>query len=162
MALNNSPGISTFDVVPPYRPTTTDFNGAQKIDDATDPPDAATMPNAAEANTTAGLFASLGRVVSLTTLSLTVGTPYVIASLMCAVSAAVVGSFTVVKNGTGDVSITWPANFFGSAPTCSPEASLNHTAPGMITAYAITNGVRIVMFNSAGAAADMPFTVSVN
>lgn len=157
-----SPGTSTFDVVPPYRASPTDFNGCAKQDDAENPPDAATMPSAAEYNTLCNQAVALGKVVSAAILSLqVVATVYSVLAFSAAGNAPVLGTFTVTKNGVGDVSITWPANTFPPA-VCGPEASLNHTVPGMITAYAITNGVRVVMYNATGAAADMPFTVCVN
>jgi hypothetical protein len=157
-----SPGISTFDVSPPYRAGSDDFNGNAKIDDAEAPPDAATMPSAAEYNTLTAQMCSVNKVIAVAKLSLGVlAGVYSMASFTAAGSAPTTPTFTITKNGTGDVSITWPANTF-PPPVVAPESSLNHTAPGMITAYAITNGVRVVMLNSAGAAADMPFTVTVN
>ena len=162
MALNNSPGISTFDVVPPYRPTTIDFNGGAKIDDATDPPDAATMPNAAEANTTAGLFASIGRTMCVCTLTVTqVAGSYSISQTAAATAAVVNGTFTVTKNATGDVSITWPANTF-PASTGGPEATANNMTMGSNAAAAlIANGVRVLLAVGT-VATDMNFTVTIN
>lgn len=162
MATNNSPGISTFDVVPPYRPTTTDFNGGAKLDDATDPPDPVTMPNAAEANTTAGLFASLGRVVSVCTLTVTqtAGT-YSISQVSAATAAVVIATFTVTKNAVGDVSITWPANTF-PASAGGPEATANQLSFGAsAAAILITNGVQVRLAVGT-VATDMNFTISIN
>lgn len=153
---------STFDATPPFRPGTADFNGCAKIDDAEFPPDAATMPSAIEYNKLCDLVIALGKVVSAGVISVGVAAGvYSVASFSAAGNGPVIGTFTVTKNGTGDVSITWPVNTFPPA-VCAPEASLNHTVPAMITSYAITNGARVVMYNAAGAAADMPFTVCVN
>jgi hypothetical protein len=157
-----SPNQSTFDVVPPYRPGAADFNGAAKLDDQANPPDPQTMPNAAEWNTICLLLVAMGKVISSAVITVTVSAGTYSASQISAAGAAVsIGSITVTKNGTGDVSLTWPANTFPPA-VAAPEASLNDTAAGMITCYAITNGVRIVMLNAAAAAADKPFTVCVN
>jgi hypothetical protein len=68
-------------------------------------------------------------------------------------------TLTPNSTGTGVTEITWPANSFPPA-VVKPKAYLN-AGPGMIWAEPISNGVRVHTYNSAGAAADLAFTVDV-
>lgn len=155
----SSPNASTFDLVPPTRPGTDTFNGIAKEDQVGFVPDPKTQPSAAEWNTIEWLILALGRVMPVVVISITGGATPSVASFSAAPKSLVTGSFTVVRNGAGDVSITWPVDTFPSS-VVKPEAMLN-AGPGMIHAVSITNGVRVFTYNSGGAATDFDFTVSV-
>lgn len=153
-----APNASTFDLTPPTRPGTNDFNGIAKIDDANDPPDVQTMPNAAEWNTMAWLLLSIGRLMPVAALSAT-GATGAITAFAAAAKELTSSDITVAHPATGICEYTWTANTFPAA-ALKPTASLN-TGPGMIYAESITNGVRVKTYNAAGAAADLDFTVSI-
>jgi len=155
-----APNANTFDLTIPRRPGTNDFNGVAKIDDSSEPPDPQTMPNAAEWNTIEWLILAIGRVMPVVVISIAGGATPSVISFPCARASVVVGTFTVTRNGAGDVSITWPTNTF-PASVSTPVASLNGSADGRITATNISNGVRVYTFNAAGTATDRDFTVQV-
>lgn len=72
-----------------------------------------------------------------------------------------VGNFTFLVNGTGDVTISWPANTF-PASVLGPLASPNDgTVGGGATAALVSNGVRVKTWTGASTAAHRAFTVTV-
>lgn len=148
---------NTWDLSPPQRPSLADFNGASKSDEAAYLPDPTTMPNAAEWNTMGRLLAAMGQMVPNASVSIASGGSPTVSSVRTAASAVNSGTFTVTRNGAGDVSITWPANTF-PATLGPPRAFLNNAGSGMISAVAVTNGMRIRTYNAAGAATDLDFT----
>lgn len=154
-----SPNANTFDLSPPRRPGTNDFNGIAKYDDASFPPDPTTMPNAAEWNTLEFLMLAVARVCPVVNLSVTGGVTPSINAFPSVNSNVLIGTFTVVRNSVGNISITWPTNTFPPS-ACAPMAHLN-AGPGMIHAVVTANGVNIFTYNSAGAATDLSFTVAV-
>jgi len=154
-----SPNANTFSLTPARRPGLDDFNGASKIDDAENPPDPATMPNAAEANTVQRTLIGVAKVVHVLVLTVdfTAGAPVVV-SYGDATEKLDVGDFSLVDNAAGDTSITWPA---GTFPTAIADFLLTVTADVAIDeqrAFAITNGVRVVTKNG-GVATDARFTL---
>lgn len=167
-APNNAPLVSTWDLeslaspLPPRRPTINDFNGAVKIDDSRPgyQPDPQTMPSAAEWNLICKLLSAMGAVVPNAVVSITGGATPSVAGFSSASTLVTTDTFTVIHNGTGDVSITWPANTFPSLTT-APTANLNAGASGMIDAVAIANGVQVRTYNASGTATDKSFTVVV-
>lgn len=154
-----APNANTFDLATPRRPGTNDFNGIAKVDDAAFAPDPTTMPNAAEWNTIELLLLAVTRVVPVVILSVIGGGAPTINNFPSASANVVIGTFTVVRNSAGNISITWPANTFPPS-ACAPMAHLN-AGPGMIHAVATANGVNIFTYNSAGTATDLSFTVAV-
>lgn len=155
-----APGVSTWDLVPPRRTTTNDFNGCVKVDDQQYPPDPATMPSGAEYNTLCLLMVAVNRVMPAAVISVTGGNPPTLAGFAAPGSSIVGGTFTLTRNGAGDVSITWPANTFPT-PATAPVVSTNAGAQSDADVVAITNGVRVRTYNAAGAATDLSFTVEI-
>lgn len=157
-----SPNASTFDIAPPYRPGSADFNGSAKVDDSENPPDPTIMPSAAEYNTLTKLMVALGKVIPVAVVSIkfTAAVPSI--DLFSAPGSNVtLPTFVVTDNGAGDTSITWPANTF-PAPVAQPTVSLNqdanYAAPRV---FAIANGVRIKTPNLSGTLQDAAFTVCI-
>jgi len=144
----------------PRRPSLEDVGGATHEDDAVFPPDPATMPYAAELNQWAMQVAAFGKVVPSLILSVEFagGAPAVVVASSPRSSVAL-GDFTVTDNGTGDTTITWPANTFPPEVT-RPEVSINQDIGEMVgaTVTAVANGVRVRTYRSAGAY-DLAFTV---
>lgn len=147
----------TFKQTPPIRPGIADIRDGEKANETgTVPPD---MPNASEHNQSALLLEAYGQVAPLFVMSIefSAGAPLV-HSLGCIRTDKVSGDFTLTDNGAGDTSITFAAGTFPSAKA-KPVAGLNGSAAGFVVADPISNGVRVRTFNSAAAAADLPFTV---
>ena len=165
----SSPNSNTFDLVPPRRPGLNDFEGAALTDDVEQPPNPGTDPTSAVWNTICRTLTALGMTAPVLCLGITghVTQPFINA-MACVVSAVtqtpvvggVFGTFTITRNSIGNVSITWPAGTFPAA-AFPPTAFLNAPAAGMVTAFAIANGVTVITMTSAGALADLPFTVDV-
>lgn len=167
-----SPNASTWDASPSHRPTTADFNGAAKIDDAVYPPDPTTMPSAAEWNTICKTLASIGQVIPNVSIDFT-GTggggtfnaarsPLSGVAVLSGTTISVpTGVITITRNGAGDYSFTWPANTFPT-PLGTPRAIPcgNGAANWTADAVAITNGVR-VKTALAGTLTDGSATVDV-
>lgn len=148
----------------PYRPNSNDMNGIGIQNDPNFPPNPATMIVAELANTWSAQLVDVSRVVPMLVISVTVG-PLAINSIAAApavVQSTPIGTtFTLARTGggagSGDTSITWPANTFAS-PITQPYVALNGTTPGGICISAITNGIRIVTVNMSNAATDLPYT----
>lgn len=154
-----APNTSTFDLALPRRPGTDDFNGINKQDDAAYPPDPQIHPNAAEWNTIEWIMLSLGRVIPVAVITVDGGATPTITAFGCVRKTVTTGSFTVVRNSAGNVSITWAANTFPPA-AAKPMACLNE-GPGEIAVNNIANGIQVFTYNSAGTATDKDFTASV-
>lgn len=152
----SSPNASPFDLTPPRRPGLDDFNGIVKEDDAENPPNPREQPNAPEWNTIEWILLAIGRIMPYAIFSFAAGA---ITQVVTASKTLTVGSFSITANGTGDYSITWPANTF-PASSVAPVASLN-AGPGMIHAVNETNGVQIKTYDETGAPAALDFTVQI-
>jgi len=139
-------GLSGASPEVPRRPSTDDMGGDDLIDDTENPP-GTDMPTAGGWNQKVDQIAALARVVSPCKISIrfSIGVPYVYKFATAASSAAItISTFTVTDNGTGDTSITWPANTF--PPHEVEPHSLTITEDVEIDRariYSITNGVRI-------------------
>lgn len=155
----SSPDANTFELTPPRRPGSNDLNGLAKEDEPGELPDPTTMPSAAEWNTIGHLLLAAARVMPVAVLSIVGGAAPTLLFFPNARTDLVNASFTVTRNGVGDVSITWPVDTFPTM-VARPVAALN-SGPGMIHATPITNGVRVYSYDSAGAASDKDFTVQV-
>ena len=155
---------STLDLTPPRRPGVTDLQVAPIQDDMDYPP-AAGMPCAGEFNNGDALIAALGKTISLLEISVTysAGSPG-LEMFSSASNVPVTATFTIARHAggaaSGDIDITWPAGTFPSAVS-EPKASINGTTPGLICVSRITNGIRVITQNSAGAATDLPFCATL-
>jgi hypothetical protein len=155
-----TPTQCTFDITPPRRPGITDVGGGAKVNDG-EISDPAGMPTAEDDNQHQNLIVRYGTVVPvcIITVHYAAGVPSI--NKVAAVSTAVVsGIFTVVDNGVGDCSITWPANTFPAA-MADAVARIASATIGMISCENISNGVRVRIKDSAAAAADLNFVVDV-
>lgn len=157
-----APNQNTWDLVPPRRPGTNDFNGIAKTDDPAYTPDVTTQPNAAEWNTVEFLINAFAKVMPSLIISITGGVTPGIAFFTTPASAPVLGTFTVTRNSIGNVSITWPANTFPPS-VAAPSVALNAGALGnAVDIVAITNGIQVrTSVSSTGAGADLSFTATV-
>lgn len=148
----------------PRRPSTDDLGGDAKQDDEEFPPDAVEHFTAAGWNQIVKQLAALARVAPAVKLELRfdAGAPY-LARVSSPRSDVAIATFTVVDNGTGDVSVTWPADTF-PAHVCSPTGlTLLSNAAAVVDGHVeeITNGIR-VRTRSGGSTADVPWTIEIN
>jgi hypothetical protein len=154
-----APGLSTFDLEEPRRPSLDDVGGAEKEDDAEEPPDPRTMPYADEYNTFAHLLRAYGRIIATARISIEGGaSPFVAGSATVGTRIAHT-TFAVQHNGPGDVSITWPPKTF-PPPLCAPAAWINEQGSFTIAAHAIVDGVRVLTFQN-DQPRDAAFTVEI-
>ena len=155
-----APDTLTWDIDPPRRPSLDDVGGATLQDHASKPPDKATMPYADQLNQWAEQIERLAAMIEGVGLSVTfaAGTPSV-SQFVAMRTTTVIGDFTVDDNGTGDTTITWPANTFPPS-VLGPIVSINSDSDALAPrAFLVANGVRVKTKDSAGVAADLNFTV---
>lgn len=152
----------TWDITPPRRPSLDDIGGATLADDAAYPPHKATMPYADQLNQCQTQIERLAAMTEALTISVTfaAGVPSV-SQFTSMRTTTVIGDFTVTDNGTGDTTITWPANAVTTS-TGGPMPALNDTTVGGgITASLVALGVRVLTWTGAATPADRNFTVTV-
>lgn len=155
-------GTDETGTVLPRRPSVDDMGGAGKQDNDEFPPDDVEHFTAAGWNQKAMQVPSLARVTAscLLDLQFTGSTPY-LAAISSPSDNVTIATFTVVDNGPGDTSVTWPANTF--PPSVISPSGLTVFGSAVVDGRVekITNGVR-VRTRSAGSAADVPWTLQVN
>lgn len=69
-------------------------------------------------------------------------------------------TFTLTKNGTGDVSVTWASGTFPSK-VAKPRAHVTGNAALMVATESISNGARVRMKNDSGTATDSHFDLDI-
>lgn len=154
---------SPSDDVAPRRPSTDDLGGDEKIDDAEYPPNDKEHPTAGGWNQQVRQIVAIAQVTSACKLEIrySSGAPFVarVASPSPDVTPA---TFDVTDNGTGDVSITWPADTFpphGCSPTGLTPLS---TSTRLGSVEEISNGIRVRFFDTEADPADTDFTICIN
>ncbi|WP_394847409.1 hypothetical protein LZC95_08080 [Pendulispora brunnea] len=107
---------STFDANPPFRPGLASFHGAVKVDHTEFPPNPLTMPSAGEYNLLCKLVIAYGKVlpVAIVDVKVSNGTASV-DRFTAAGSNITLATFTIVRNGAGDIDVLWPATAFPPA-----------------------------------------------
>lgn len=156
----SSSNTLTYDQTPPHRPSVSELGGGAKVN-GLPPPDPVRMLTAEDCNQTAQQIPSLARVTPVAILQVeqSAGTYSKIAAT-AQPSTVTTSTFTLTKNGTGDVSVTWPAGTFPSA-IAKPKAHVTGNAPLLVATEAISNGARVRMQNAAGSATDSHFDLEV-
>src|SRR6478736_5325268 len=149
-------GIGDEGAEPPRRPTTDDLGGDAKQDNYEFPPDDVEHFTAGGWNQLVKVAKALSKTAALCKLELgfDAGAPFVAAAPALSGNVTL-ATFTVTDNGTGDTTVTWPANTFPPA-ACAPTgltllSSLTAVLDGHVER--VTNGIR-VRTKSAGSAAD--------
>ena len=154
----------------PRRPGTDDLGGDQKLDDAEFPPDPVEHPTAAGHNQNVKVVVALARTAAACKLEVDFngsGVPFVkaVTALGSAVAIATFG--TPADNGTGDTSVSWPANTFpieGISPNGLTLYS-SSTQPTTGHVEKLTNGIRVRTFlwsGSAWALSNIPWSININ
>jgi hypothetical protein len=144
----------------PRRPSLADVGGATLEDDTEFPPNPAKHPYANQLNQWAKQIAAMGGVVPSLVLSveITAGAPAVVA-FSCPRDDLEISDFTETDNGTGDTTITWPADTF-PPELARPTVTINQDTGALVggTVVSVTNGVRVRTYDGSGAE-DLHFTV---
>jgi len=152
----------TYDLSPPIRPAIADLGGGNKEQDAQALPDPVRHITKGDVDQWAKQIAAFARVVPncLVTVHQVAGTysVYSVSSLGTLITAP---TFTVTKNGTGDVTLSWPAGTF-PAPICDHEAQATGTTFALAMADSSTvNQVRVRIFDNANAAKESSFNAKI-
>jgi hypothetical protein len=148
----------------PRRPSTDDLGGDAKQDNNDYPPDDVEHFTAAGWNQLVKVAQALSKTAAACKLEVrfTGSTPYI--ARAPALSANVtIATFTVLDNGIGDTTITWPANTFPSS-ACSPTGLtllVTTSADRAADVEEVANGIR-VRTKAGGAAADIAWTIDLN
>jgi hypothetical protein len=120
------------------------------------------QPYAEQANLVARLVAAYGRMLPVASIEVhfLAGVPFV-DSLVCCSEVLTASDLTVTDNGTGDVTVTWPANSF-PAQSQSPEVVMVEDGEWLQpTATAVTNGVNVFTRDLGGILTDGRFKVRI-
>lgn len=148
---------TTFDETLPRRPGINDLGDEVENDPVFAPKPG--MPSAEMFNMLRGLAVALGGLIPVAGLSVRFSGGAPLVDLYFDVRTSHVTP-TLVDNGNGDTSITWPANTF-PAPALRHGGMLNDDAARSITVAPITNGVRVKTRTAADSGADCAFTVLI-
>jgi hypothetical protein len=154
--------LPTYQQTPPRRPGIDDLGGTGKAKRASAPaPDPVrdlTPDDAVQLAQTTVALAQTGALLRLS-LSFSVSI-YSVDRLGCVRSDVSPASFTVVRNGTGDVSITCPGVTLPPSQGY-PSAHVLGAVDGRCTVAEIVNGWRVYLRGSGGTAADFAFRLDV-
>jgi hypothetical protein len=152
----------TYDQVPPIRPGSDDVGGCAK-QNATPPPDPQRSLTADDWNQVSKQIVEMAAVLPVAILGVTfnAGAPVVTVITGMGSAAKNPATYTPTDNGTGDTTISWPANTFPGR-TANPMVTLNggSGAAKSPEAVTVTNGIRVKTQDGAGAA-DIAFTVAI-
>lgn len=150
----------TYDQTTPHHPALSELGGGAKVN-GLPPPDPVRMLTAEDCNQTAKQLTASCRVepVAILQVEQAAGT-YSKIAVTAKPTAVNLATFTLTKNGTGDVSITWPAGTFPSAQA-KPKAHVTGNAPLLLGTESITNGARVRMQNAAGSPTDSHFDLEI-
>ena len=150
----------TYDQTPAHRPTLAELGGGAKVN-GTPAPDPVRQLRAEDVNQLSQQAAAVARVtpVALLQVDESSGT-YTKAALSAQGTLTDLADITVTKNGTGDVSVTWPSDAWPSK-IANPRAHVVGATPLLVAVENITNGARVRMLNNAGTATDSAFDLDV-
>lgn len=155
-----SSDVLTYNQSPAHRPTLAELGGGAKVN-GTPAPDPVRQLRAEDVNQLSQQAAAVARVTPVALLQVDEfsGT-YTKAALSAQGTLTDLADITVTKNGTGDVSVTWPADAFPSR-IARARAHVVGATPLLVAVEAITNGARVRLLTHAGAAADSAFDLDI-
>ena len=148
--------ILTYEQDPARRPSLDDLDGGQCTNDAEFPPVPGVDPDANAMNQRDKLVVGLAAMVGAAWVHVTItaGTPAITAlgGMRQGGNALVAGDFSLVDNGSGDISVTHAGGLLPPM-TWPPFAVIVGSTAGSIACESITNGARVRM------SADLNFVV---
>ena len=151
----------TYDQTPPHRPGIDELGGGAKTNGLPEP-DPVTMLRAEDVNQLSQQAAAVGRVMPVALLQVDVsGIVYGATALACAPTGMTTSDFNLVRNGAGDVTITWTADLLPS-PAARPRVSVQGSTP-LLTAVQSVSAVscRVRMVTHANTATDSSFDLDI-
>ncbi|HEY1956686.1 MAG TPA: hypothetical protein VGH28_13795 [Polyangiaceae bacterium] len=152
---------SPFDASPARRPTLQDLGGGAKTEE--DPkPNPVTMITADDANQWGNVGAGVGAVCPLAIVVVTqTAGAYSVASVRAPGTGVVAGTFTVTKNATGDVTLSWTAGVLPG--TIAAHASLQGGLGdyGAQVTLPSATSVEIKIKDNSGTAQECSFTIFI-
>ncbi len=152
---------SPFDLNPARRPTVEDLGGGAKIDGPVKG-DPITMIVADDANQWGLVGAGVGAVCPLAIVVVTqsAGT-YSVAAVRSPGSGVVGATFTVTKNGTGDVTLSWASGALPGSVTCSASLQEGAGAYAYEATLPSATSARIKVKDNSGTAQECGFSLFV-
>lgn len=163
----SAPDTRTWDINPARRPSLDDVGGASLIDNAKYPPDPQTMPYAASLNQQQHQTQGAGSVIHGCAIQVTNdGTTVGVIAFASMGTLITHSTFVVVRNGPGDVSVTWPSGTLPNPIMPAEAYVVAYDTVGDYTycqpiAITITNGVRVKIYDNNGTLSDIDFVVKV-
>lgn len=157
----SSSNTLTYDQTPPHRPALDELGGGAKVN-STPEPDPVRQLRAEDVNQTAKQLAALGRVAPLAILQVEQsGGVYVKVAVAAQPNGVTLATFTLTKNGTGDVTVSWPSGTFPS-PVAKPRAHVTGDTPLLIATeqYTVTSA-RVRMSAHDGTATNSHFDLEI-
>lgn len=153
----SAPDVLVFDLETPRRPTLDDVDPT--IEDEAPFPHAG-EPYANQLNQWARLCAAYGRVLPVAIIEVDFtggGVPFIETLTSCSEVLTASDLPAPADNGTGDTTITWPADAF-PIPICSADAHMVADAEWLAPiALPVANGVRVKTRAASGALTDGRF-----
>jgi hypothetical protein len=169
-----APGVCTWDLSPPRRCGTDDFNGAAIVFRAEAPYDPRIVPTANDFNTRPRILSGFAQVLANAKVSVSLpgGSPAL--SAVRTIAGVSPGAAPPTLNvertpggaANGDIFVWWAPGSFPT-PTVAPRARVNGNAAVCICGDWYTDagsghsGIRVVAQANGGDATDVPFTVDV-
>lgn len=151
----------TYDQTPPHRPALDELGGGAKVN-GTPAPDPVRMLTAEDVNQASQQLAALGRVAPLAILQIeqSAGT-YSKIAVTAQPTGVDLATFTLTKNGTGDVTVSWSSGVFPS-PVAKPRAHVTGATPLLIaTEQVSTTSARVRMVAHDNTATDSHFDLEI-
>lgn len=151
----------TYDQTPPHRPALDELGGGAKVNVAPEP-DPVRQLRAEDINQLSGQAAAVGRVAPLAILQVEqLAGSYSRVAVTAQPTGVVLTTFTLTKNDTGDVTVSWPSGTFPS-PVAKPRAHVTGSTPLLISTQQVSAiSARVRMTAHDGTATDSHFDLEV-
>ena len=151
----------TYDQSPPHRPALSELGGGAKVNEQPEP-DPVRQLRAEDVNQASKQLAALARVTPIAVLQVdqTAGT-YSKTAVSGQPAAALLAAFTVTKNGTGDVTVSWTAGLFPS-PIARHRAHVVGATPLIVaTEYVSATSARVRLYAHDGTPQNSAFDLDI-
>lgn len=151
----------TYDDTPPHRPALDELGGGAKVN-GLPAPDPVTMLRAEDVNQLSQQVAAIGRVMPVAVVQVDVsGIVYSATTVTCAPTGMTTANFNLVRNGAGDITITWTSDLLPS-PVARPRVSVQGST-ALLSAVESLSAVscRVRLVNHANTATDSAFDLDI-
>lgn len=151
----------TYDQAPPHRPALDELGGGAKVNEQPEP-DPVRQLRAEDCNQASKQLAALARVTPIAILQVDQAAGvYSKTAVSGQPAAALLAAFTVTKNGTGDITVSWTAGIFPS-PIARHRAHVVGATPLIVAVeYVSTTSARVRLLSHAGAATESAFDLEI-